>query len=141
MLTGDKAQLYRNGIRIGAVKNMAIDVSIEALPASKQGDMDKRFRKGQRTTTLKATLYYDTSDTEAISFINSVYSDLTTAEEITLVYSSDDDLYTTCDCIMTNLGLSINFGAAQMADISLQVVGKPTTIKLEPIDPTAYTYI
>jgi hypothetical protein len=141
MLTGDKAQLYRNGIRIGAVKNMAIDVSIEALPASKQGDMDKRFRKGQRTTTLKATLYYDTSDTEAVSFINSVYSDLTTAEEITLVYSSDDDLYTTCDCIMTNLGLSINFGAAQMADISLQVVGKPTTIKLEPIDPTAYTYI
>jgi hypothetical protein len=141
MLTGDKAQLYRSGVRIGAIKNMSIDVSVEALPATKQGDTDKRFRKGQRNTTLKATLYYDTSDTEALSFINSVYSDSTTAEEITLVYSSDDDLYTTCDCIMTNLGLSVSFGSAQMADISLQVTGKPTTIKLEPTDPTVYTYI
>lgn len=141
MLTGDKAQLYRSGIRIGAVKNMSIGVSTEALPATKQGSTDKRFRKGQRTTTLKATLYYDTSDTEATSFINSIYSDSTTAEEITLVYSSDDDLYTTCECIMTDLGLSVSFGAAQMADISLQVTGKPTTIKLEPIDPTVYTYI
>lgn len=141
MLTGDKAQLYRGGNRIGAVKNMQIDVSIDALAATKQGDTDKRFRKGQRTTTLKATLYYDTSDAEAVAFIDSVYSDLTTSEEITLVYSSDDDLYTTCDCIMTNLGMSVSFGSAQVADISLQVTGKPTTIKLIPADPTVYTYV
>lgn len=141
MLTGSQAYLYRNSIRVGAVKNIQVDVNIETLPTTKQGDRDKSFRKSLRSTTLKATLYYDTSDTEAVSIIDRVYSDSDTTDEFTLVFSSDDDLYITCATLITSLGLSASFGAAQIADISLQVSGKPTTIKLAPLDPSVYTYV
>jgi hypothetical protein len=69
-----------------------------------------------------------------------VYSDETATETIRIVFCDELELYIEMDAIITSMSLPVNFGAALIADISLQVVGKPTTIAILPIDPERYVY-
>lgn len=140
-LTSNSVYLYRNGSKIGVLKSVQFTVDIETLPTTKQGSTDKKVKKSLRSTSIKASLYYDPADEEATAFIESVYSDSTDIDNLTIVFSETLDLFITADVVMTNLSMSMSFGAAQIADISLQVTGKPTTIKISPIDPPEYTYI
>lgn len=139
-LTSATAYLYRNDVKIGALKNMQMAVDIETLPTTKQGATDKNVRKSTRSTSIKASLYYDPLDETVTNILTAVYSDTPSIDTLTIVFSEELDLYVKADAIITNLSIAFDFGAAQVADVSLQIKGKPTTVRMVPIDPPEYVY-
>lgn len=128
ILTGTTAALFFNGTRVGKCRQISLQIDREALPTTRQGDLDLTFIAGLRNTQGSATLFYDPSDLGVDTLLTQVYSDSTTLPGFELVFDSVTDQKVTASGVLTNVSLAASFGAAQVVEIQFQVSGKPTAV-------------
>lgn len=126
ILTGTTAALYFGGTRIGKCKNISLSIDREALPTTKQGDLDRTFISGLRGTSGSASLFYDPDDSATDAMLTQVYADSSTLSGIEMVFDSATGKKATANAILTRVGISASYGAAQVCDIDFQISGKPT---------------
>lgn len=125
ILTGANGYLKSGTSRIGKCRNINLNISKGALPTTRQGDTDETYIPGLRNTTGSATLFYDPKDVAAVSFLNSILGDSRVAStEAELVMSPSRKKSFSFNLILTEIGLSVAYGEAQVCDISFQVSGR-----------------
>ena len=126
ILTGATAALYFGNSRIGKCRNISLSIEREALPTTKQGDIDRTFIAGLRSTSGSASLYYDPDDSATDALLTQVYSDSSTLSGVEMIFDSVTGKKIAASAVVTRVGVSASFGAAQVCDIDFQVSGKPT---------------
>jgi hypothetical protein len=128
ILTGATAGLYYGTVKIGKVKNIDLDISREALRTTTLDLFDHTYISGMRDTKAAATLFYDPLDAAVVSIITAIYEDTpTTTTNFQFVWDANTNRQLTSSAVITNLGLSVAFGEAQVCKISLQLSGKPVS--------------
>lgn len=128
ILTGATAALFFSGTRIGKCRSISVEVDREALPTTKQGDLDRTFIAGLRGTQGSASLFYDPEDAGVAALISKLYDDNTTLSGLELVFDTVTNKKVAASVVLTSAGFSASYGAAQVCDIQFQVSGKPTTV-------------
>lgn len=126
LLTSVTAGLKYNSNIIATCRELQITTSKEALPTTRQGDLDTSFIRGLRNTSADATLFYRNEDSATISLFDSMYDDGTTLDDIEIIFYLPSGKNITADCILTKVGFSIPYGDAIICEASLQISGKPT---------------
>jgi hypothetical protein len=126
ILTGTTAALFFGGTRIGKCRDISLSIDREALPTTKQGDLDRTFISGLRSTSGSASLFYDPEDAATDALLTQVYADNSTLSGVEMVFDSATGKKVTASAVITRVGLSASFGAAQVCDIDFQISGKPT---------------
>jgi hypothetical protein len=126
ILTGATAGLYYNTLRVGKVKNIDLDISREALRNTTLDLFDHTYIAGIRDTKASATLFYDPLDVAVVNIINAIYEDVAeVTKDFQFVWDTSTKRGLTSSAIITNIGLSVAFGEAQVCKLSLQLSGKP----------------
>lgn len=128
ILTGATAILTFGGTRVGKCRSISLEVDREALPTTRQGDVDRTFIAGLRGTQGSASLFYDPEDAAVAAILAKVYSDDTALSGLELIFDSTADKKVSASVVLTNVSLSASYGAAQVAEIQFQVSGKPTAV-------------
>jgi hypothetical protein len=129
VLTGADGYLKSVDGRIGKCRNVNLNISKGTLRTTKQGDVDETYIPGLRNTTGSATLFYNPRDTIATSFLNSMLSDSRSPSTwVELVLSGTRKKSLSVNIILTEVGLSIAYGEAQVCEISFQVSGRITGV-------------
>jgi hypothetical protein len=128
ILTGATAGLYYGTVKVGKVKNIDLDISREALRDTTLDLFDHTYIAGVRDTKASATLFYDPLDTAVVSIINAIYTDTSVSTtNFQFVWDTNTNRQLTSAAVITNIGLSIAFGEAQVCKISLQLSGNPVS--------------
>jgi hypothetical protein len=126
ILTGATAGLYYNTLRVGKVKNIDLDISREALRNTTLDLFDHTYIAGIRDTKASATLFYDPLDVAVVNIMNAIYEDVAeVTKDFQFVWDTNTKRELTSSAIITNIGLSVSFGEAQVCKLSLQLSGKP----------------
>ena len=126
ILTGASAGLYYNTLRVGKVKNIDLDISREALRNTTLDLFDHTYIAGIRDTKASATLFYDPLDGAVVNIMNAIYEDVAeVTKDFQFVWDTSTKRELTSSAIITNIGLSVAFGEAQVCKLSLQLSGKP----------------
>ena len=128
ILTGTTAVLYFGGTRVGKCRSISLQVDREALPTTKQGDIDRTFIAGLRGTQGSASLFYDPDDPAVSDLLEKVFADDTSLAGLDLVFDSVTDKKVTASVVLTGTGLSASYGSAQVCEIQFQMSGKPTAV-------------
>lgn len=125
ILTGADGYLKSLDGRIGKCRNVRLSISKGTLRTTKQGDVDETYIPGLRNTTGTATLFYDPTDLIATSFLNSILGDSRVpSTQVELVISGSRKKSMKFSIILTEVGLSIAYGEAQVCEISFQASGR-----------------
>lgn len=128
ILTGTTAALLFNGTRIGKCRQINLQIDREALPTTRQGDVDHTFIAGLRGTQGSASLFYDPEDAAVAAILAKVYNDDTALAGLELTFDSTTGKKVSASVVLTNMSLSASYGAAQVVEIQFQVSGKPTAV-------------
>lgn len=126
LLTGTTAALLFGGVRIGKCRSISLSIEREALPTTKQGDLDRTFISGLRSTAGSANLYYDPEDTATAGILAQAYEDTNALSSIEMVFDMMTGKKVVATAVITRIGISASYGAAHVCDIDFQVSGKPT---------------
>jgi hypothetical protein len=126
ILTGATAGLYYGTLKVGKVRNIDLDISREALRTTTLDSFDHTYIAGIRDTKASATLFYDPLDAAVVNIINALYADTSTSTtNFQFLWDSNTKRELTSAAVITNIGLSVAFGEAQVCKLSLQLSGKP----------------
>lgn len=129
------AALWFGSLRVGKVRDINLQIDREALEDTKQGDVDRTYIKGLRTTSAQGTLFYDPEDDAVAAFMGELLDDTTAVSNLTLVFDSEVNINMTGPVIVTSATLSASVGAAQTCQLQFQLSGKPAG-SLVPVQPT-----
>lgn len=127
ILTGTTASLYFGGVKIGKCRNISLSIDREALPTTKQGDTDRTFISGLRSTSGSASLFYDPNDAATASIMTTLYSESSSLSGIDMVFDSMTGRKVSANMVITRASISASYGAAIVCDIDFQISGKPTS--------------
>lgn len=127
ILTGATATLVFDTIRVGKCRQISLEVDREALPTTKQGDIDRTFISGLRDTKGSASLFYDPTDPAVDALMTRVFTDSGTLSGLDLVFDTHTDEKVSVSVVLTNASINAGYGTAQVCDIQFQVSGKPAT--------------
>jgi len=128
VLTGADGQLRYQGAVVGKVRDWSITVTKDALEDTCVGDYDRTYVQGLRGTTGSATVLYDPSNVNAVSFLNSIFENVETTQTVDFVFYKADNKSFACVGFVTNISPSISVGAVQAVSVSFQVSGKPVGV-------------
>lgn len=136
ILTGATAALFFDTLRIGKCRQISLEVDREALPTTKQGDIDRTFISGLRDTKGSASLFYDPSDPAVDALMTKVFTDSASLSSLDLVFDTVTDEKFTVQVVLTSAALTTGYGSAQVCEIQFQVSGKPLSGYIEvPVVP------
>jgi hypothetical protein len=128
ILTGATAGLYYGTLKIGKVKSIDLDISREALRTTTLDSFDHTYIAGIRDTKASASLFYDPLDQAVVNIINAIYTDTNVSTtNFQFVWDTNTNRQLTSSAVITNIGLSVAFGEAQLCKISLQLSGSPAS--------------
>lgn len=128
ILTGTTALLRYQGSRIGRCRSISLSIEREALPTTKQGDLDRTFIAGLRSTSGSASLFYDPNDQATAALLDKAYDDDSTLPSLEMVFDLPGDRKVSASVVITNITMSASYGAAQLCEIQFQVSGKPVAV-------------
>jgi hypothetical protein len=128
VLTGADGQLRYQGAVVGKVRDWSITVTKDALEDTCVGDYDRTYIQGLRGTTGSATVLYDPSNVNAVSFLNSIFENVETTQTVDFVFYKADNKSFSCAGFVTNISPSVSVGAVQAVSVSFQVSGKPVGV-------------
>lgn len=122
ILTGADGQLKYGDKIIAKTRNFALNIARDSIETTVLGDKDRTYTNGLRGATGSASLYYDPTDADATSILNTVFSD-TDNESLTFVVDKATGKQFIADGFLTSVGSSVSVGEAQACEISFQISG------------------
>ena len=125
ILTGADGQLKYGDKIIGKARNFSLDVSRDSIETTPLGVFDRTYTNGIRGSSGSASLYYDPTDSDATSFVNTILSN-TDSETVSFVMDKSGGGNFTATGFLTGVGLSVSVGEAQACEIRFQITGPIT---------------
>ena len=132
ILTGADGQLKYGSRGLAKVRNWSLSVQRNAIDVTCLEQFDRSYIAGVRNTTGSATVYYDPTQTDDVSLLNSIFEnrDCSTdecTEKVTFVlnkcnFPGGSGTFE-CEVLLTEVGPSVNVGEATAVNISFQVTG------------------
>lgn len=126
ILTGATAALYLNTLRVGRCSNFSLSVSNNILETTKQGDLDKTWRKGIRESSGSFVLFYDPLDESSSGAVNQILSNSSAVLPLKLAFDDDGGNTVEASIIITKVAFSAQTKSAQAVSIDYTVVGAVT---------------
>lgn len=127
ILTGIDGFMRYGSSRVGKCRNIRLTIAKNPLRTTTLQDFDETYIAGLRNTTGTASLFYDPTDTVAASLLNTILANNGAGTEaVELVLSKPRQKSFIVNAILTEVGVSVAYGEAQVCEISFQVSGKPT---------------
>lgn len=125
ILTGADGQLKYGDKIIGKASNFSLDISRDSIETTVLGEYDRTYTNGIRGSSGSANLYYDPTDADSTSFLNTVLAN-GNSETVSFVMDKTGGGGFTATGFLTNVGLSVSVGAAQACEIQFQINGPLT---------------
>jgi hypothetical protein len=123
--TGVDGYLKSGGVRIGKCRSIRLNIAKKTLPTTTLRDFDETFIAFLRNTAGSASLFYDPDDTAAVDLLNTILGDSIEASTvIELVLSRPRQKAIVANVILTEIGISVAYGEAQVCEITFQCSGK-----------------
>lgn len=125
ILTSGQAEMRHEGVRIGKVQGMQLQVTRDALETTPLNVWDRTFISGLRNSQATAKLLYDPEDAATAALVQAIWADSTALTGVELIFDSETDQGIEAEAVITSLGLGVQFGEAVLCPINLQISGKP----------------
>lgn len=122
VLTGADGQLKYGDKVIGKTRNFSLNIARDAIETTALGEQNRTYTNGLRGATGSASLFYDPSDEDATSILNTIFSD-TNNESLTFVVDKTDTRTFVASGFLTSVGTSVSVGDAQACEIQFQISG------------------
>jgi len=124
--TAATAELQFEGVAIGKVRDVSLNINRDALETTGIGQLDRTYSYGIRNTTGSGTLLYDSENTATRNIMNSLLSDSENLSNVKLLLDTSTSLGTIeGQILVTQVGVSVSVGSLISVPISFTVSGKP----------------
>jgi sporulation protein YlmC with PRC-barrel domain len=124
--TAATAELQFEGVAIGKVRDVSLNINRDALETTGIGQLDRTYAYGIRNTTGSGTLMYDSENTATRNIMNSLLSDSENLSNVKLLLDTSTSLGTIeGQILVTQVGVSVSVGSLISVPISFTVSGKP----------------
>jgi sporulation protein YlmC with PRC-barrel domain len=124
--TAATAELQFEGVAIGKVRDVSLNINRDALETTGIGQLDRTYAYGIRNTTGSGTLLYDSENTATRNIMNSLLSDSENLSNVKLLLDTSTSLGTIeGQILVTQVGVSVSVGSLISVPISFTVSGKP----------------
>ena len=124
--TAATAELQFEGVAIGKVRDVSLNINRDALETTGIGQLDRTYSYGIRNTTGSGTLLYDSENTATRNIMNSLLSDSENLSTVKLLLDTSTSLGTIeGQILVTQVGVSVSVGSLISVPISFTVNGKP----------------
>lgn len=124
VLTGKNGSLRWNGATVGRVRSWSVSVNKDPLETTNLGVNDRTYVPGLRGSTGTADLMYDPTESQAISLLNSIFGDDSTANNsVSFVLDTAAGKNLSCTAFITSISPSVSVGEIQVCSVSFQVTG------------------
>lgn len=124
VLTGKNGSLRWNGATVGRVRSWSVSVNKDSLETTNLGVNDRTYVPGLRGSTGTADLMYDPTESQAISLLNSIFGDDSTANNsVSFVLDTAAGKNLSCTAFITSISPSVSVGEIQVCSVSFQVTG------------------
>jgi sporulation protein YlmC with PRC-barrel domain len=124
--TAATAELQFEGVAIGKVRDVSLNINRDALETTGIGQLDRTYAYGIRNTTGSGTLLYDSENTSTRNIMNSLLSDSENLSNVKLILDTSTSLGTIeGQIVVTEVGVSVSVGSLISVPISFTVSGKP----------------
>lgn len=124
--TAATAELQFEGVAIGKVRDVSLNINRDALETTGIGQLDRTYAYGIRNTTGSGTLLYDSENTATRNIMNSLLSDSENLSDVKLILDTSTSLGTIEGrIVVTQVGVSVSVGSLISVPISFTVSGKP----------------
>ena len=124
--TAATAELQIEGVAIGKVRDVSLNINRDALETTGIGQLDRTYAYGIRNTTGSGTLLYDSENTATRNIMNSLLSDSENLSNVKLILDTSTSLGTIeGQIVVTEVGVSVSVGSLISVPISFTVSGKP----------------
>ena len=124
--TAATAELQFEGVAIGKVRDVSLNINRDALETTGIGQLDRTYAYGIRNTTGSGTLLYDSENTSTRNIMNSLLSDSENLSNVKLLLDTSTSLGTIeGQILVTQVGVSVSVGSLISVPISFTVSGKP----------------
>lgn len=124
--TAATAELQFEGVAIGKVRDVSLNINRDALETTGIGQLDRTYAYGIRNTTGSGTLLYDSENTATRNIMNSLLSDSENLSNVKLILDTSTSLGTIeGQIVVTEVGVSVSVGSLISVPISFTVSGKP----------------
>ena len=125
--TAATAELQFEGVAIGKVRDVSLNINRDALETTGIGQLDRTYAYGIRGTSGSGTLLYDSTDSGTQEVLNHILSDAETLSGVKIVLDTGSSNGTiTGDALITATGASVSVGDLISVPISFSMSGKPT---------------
>jgi len=124
--TAATAELQFEGVAIGKVRDVSLNINRDALETTGIGQLDRTYSYGIRNTTGSGTLLYDSENTATRNIMNSLLSDSENLSNVKLLLDTSTSLGTIeGQILVTQVGVSVSVSSLISVPISFTVSGKP----------------
>lgn len=124
VLTGKNGSLRWNGATVGRVRSWSVSVNKDPLETTNLGVNDRTYVPGLRGSTGTADLMYDPTESQAVSLLNSIFGDDSTANNsVSFVLDTAAGKNLSCTAFITSISPSVSVGEIQVCSVSFQVTG------------------
>jgi sporulation protein YlmC with PRC-barrel domain len=124
--TAATAELQFEGVAIGKVRDVSLNINRDALETTGIGQLDRTYAYGIRNTTGSGTLLYDSENTSTRNIMNSLLSDSENLSNVKLILDTSTSLGTIeGQIVVTEVGVSVSVGSLISVPISFTFSGKP----------------
>lgn len=133
ILTGADGQLRYGTNGFAKVRTWSLSIQRNAIDVTCIDTFDRDYVAGVRSATGTATIWYDPSQTDDITLLNSIFRDRDAAtgvenfETVTFVLNKSKSSGAAgtfqCQCLITDVSPAVNVGEATAVNVSFQVSG------------------
>lgn len=125
VLTGATGELRYDGTKIGKCRDFNLSIRRNTVETTVLGVDDRTYDEGLRSSSATATILYDSADTGAKSFLNSILTN-GGAKETQLFLDEPNNKKLSGDVLVTDVGVPVTVGDITACSISFQFSGALT---------------
>ena len=122
ILTGADGQLRHNNTIISKIRNWSMTVNKNAIETTTLGLYDRTYISGLRGATGSASMFFDPTDNDAVTFLNTIWSQ-DNDEEVEFVFDRLNNEEVKGVGFITSIGTTVSVGEAQACEIQFQISG------------------
>ena len=123
VMTGSNGELRYRGIRIGKCRNFSLDISRDALETTTLGTFDRTYTEGLRGATGSATILYDDGDTATADLLNSIFSNNSGPQAVSMVLNTTNNTALEFQALLTQVSTPVSVGEVTACSVNFQVTG------------------
>ena len=124
VLTGKNGALQWNGAAVGKVRSWSLSVNKDPLETTNLGVNYRTYVPGLRGSTGTAELMYDPDEGQAVSLLNSIFSNnVSVSQSVSFVLDQAGGNSLACTAFLTSVSPSVSVGDIQVCSVSFQISG------------------